>query len=449
MFACHDLVSQDSKLTLNLKEISSLPANNIPEFNEVINYATPLNQVVANETKSANLLLNELNSSGVAQSYPWLSDDGLRVYYTQGTLMYMASRTDTRTKFGKGFSVFPGMNQTVISGWLSPDELNIYISSQSSKLYKASRQSTRENFTSYTEIKLIDAPSGSLFDASFTPDMEELLMYNNDSRERIVKFTKTAENEFRFVRELNVLSKEIPTGGQLSKDGLRYYVPFKRTVEGNDDYRYIYVLTRKNMHDEFNGIEQVKSTGVINITAYQPTINADETQMIFVTGTDNLWDNNDMCLITLVKEPDVLVKNTAQVQASVNQVQVITMSELKRSENTTSNLTNIPKTAQSTVPGSMETMITEKPAMVVMNIAPNPFNERTQIEIIAPEGGYMIIKVYAMDGQLVANLYEGESQKGVNIINWVKNGLANGVYTVKAAVGKTITTKKVVTCGTN
>jgi hypothetical protein len=358
--------------------------------------------------------------------------------------MYMASRVDPKAKFNKGQAIFPLIKETVISGWLTPDELNIYIASQSSKLYIATRTNRNENFSSYKEVTLKNAPGGSLFDASFTPDMYELLMYNNDNRERIVKFIKTGENEYTFSEELNVMSKETPTGGQLSRDGLRFYVPFKRTVNNNDDYRYIYVLTRKGMHDNFNGIEQVKSIEVINITAYQPTINADETEMIFVTGADNIWDNNELCSIELVKEITVskvpAVIQEQKISPKITEPVVVT-DPPKVKENVIKGIIPIETAPITTAP--------PKPASINMRIAPNPFNEQTTIEITAPEGGFMVVQAYSMDGQLVANLYTGESQKGINIISWVKNGLSNGVYTVKATVGKTATNKKVVICGTN
>ncbi len=82
-----------------------------------------------------------------------------------------------------------------------------------------------------------------------------------------------------------------------------------------------------------------------------------------------------------------------------------------------------------------------------MKISPNPVIDEANIEIMAPEVGFMLVQVYSMDGQLVTTLFEGQCEKGINIIKWIKNGLSNGVYTVKTIVGRTIITKKVVLCG--
>lgn len=87
---------------------------------------------------------------------------------------------------------------------------------------------------------------------------------------------------------------------------------------------------------------------------------------------------------------------------------------------------------------------------ITLQIFPNPINDKATIEINASEAGWLLVHAYAMDGQLIATLYDGECEKGINIVTWIKNGLSNGVYTVKATLGKNITTKKVVTCnGTN
>jgi hypothetical protein len=430
MLACIKLVSQDSKSDLRQLTTLTLADNVKTEITDVIDFSASINsgeKPVANAT--SEFLVNELNTSTQAQSYPWLSDDALRVYYTHGTLIYMASRSDVNAKFRIGNPVFPDLKETAISGWLSSDEHGIYIATQSGKLFKATRNTSNENFSTYAEVKLINAPGGSLFDASFTPDMEELMMYNNDGKERIVKFIRTAENEYKFAGEVNVLSMETPTGGQLSRDGLRYFIPFKRSVNGNNDYRNIYVLSRKNMHDDFDNIGQVKTINEINISAYQPSINADETQMMFVTGTENLWDNNDLCSVGLVKE--VTVPASAKVIVGPMPIVNANTKVQTKSEKTS------------------ETILIGNPVLVEMHIAPNPFNERTQIEIVVPEGGYLLVEAYSMDGQLVATLYNGDCAKGVNIIAWIRNALSNGIYIIKATVGKTTVTKKVVACGTH
>lgn len=434
-----------------------------------------LSNAPTSPTSSNELLIQELNSAQVAQSYPCLSDDALRVYYTQDKDMYFASRSSINSKFSTGKNIFPKFKESVISGWLSSDELTMYIATQSSKLYIAVRNSLDENFTSYKEVKLINAPEGSLFDASFTPDMEELLMYNNDKKERIVKFIKSGENEYTFSNEVDVLFNEIPTGGQLSRDGLRFYVPFKRIVNKDSDYRVIYILSRTNIHGNFEKVEKLKSTKEINITAYQPSVNADETQMIFVTGSGNLWDNNELGQVELIKEKEVIAVKQVVEPIVIDPIKIeVTAYEIEYIGDKNSGIIPVISfSAERNVMIYDYTINTQKPDQILlenpetpvvkndpvendrlkntvkieMRIAPNPFSDQTQIEVIAPEGGYMVIQVYSMEGQLVEVLFDGQAAKGVNIIKWVKGGLTNGVYTVKTMVGNNITTKKVITCG--
>ncbi len=435
------------------------------------------------EAIASPLAINELNTPSEAQSYPWISNDGLSLYYTHDRSIYVATRTKDEEHFGKGITIFPNFKETAISGWLTSDELTIYVASQNSKLYKAIRKSKTENFDQMEEITLVNAPAGSLFDASFTPDMTELYLYNNDNRERIVKFVLSGNNQYTFDNELNVLSDKTPTGGQLSKDGLRFYVPLKGTTETGDDFRVVYYLSRPSLNENFNAITMVKTEVPVDVTAYQPCVTSDGTKMVFVTGADNLWDHNDLCMVNLVEEmPQVVcvivpaepVETLVQKEYTsfyVEEIGDVNSGNTAVFISSTNNSTIYDYTGNTTPPDgyvlisqSTTTVAPVNNPVVVentnstrvglvmpeMRIAPNPFSEATQIEIVAPEGGYMTVGVYTMDGQLAAVLYDGQAEKGINIIKWVKNGLSGGVYTVKAVIGSRVITKKVITCdGTN
>lgn len=470
----------------NAKVNQQTPINS-PEENVYNAPTTAVEQGIFVDSKSTEtstttpLAINELNTPEQAQSYPWISDDGLSLYYTHDRSIYVATRTNDQEHFGKGKAIFPNFKETAISGWLTSDELTIYVASQNSKLYKATRISKTENFDQMEEITLVNAPAGSLFDASFSPDMTELFMYNNDNRERIVKFNISGNNQYTFESEVNVLSDKTPTGGQLSKDGLRFYIPLIGTTERGNDFRVVYYLSRPSLKENFNTITMVKTDVPVEITAYQPCVTADGTKMVFVTGSDNLWDHNDLCMVNLVEEMPEVVEVVKPSETTVPPTAIpFSVEEIgdKNSGKTavfisgTNNKMIYDYTGNTTPPDGY-VLISQTTTTVVdvtnpvvvenntnttrvgvvmpeMSIAPNPFNEATQIEIIAPEGGYMTVGVYTMDGQLAAVLYDGMSEKGINIIKWVKNGLSGGVYTVRAVIGSRVITKKVITCdGTN
>ena len=221
------------------------------------------------------------------------------------------------------------------------------------------------------------------------------------------------------------------------------------------------------MHGNFITIEHVKTAQELNFSTYQPSVNADESQMIFVCGTGDLWENNDLCEVTLVKE--ILANEVVEVKIdttiddktytieyrgdnnsglrpetflSVNQQ--VMLFDYTGNREPPVGFTRLDNASTVKINDHQQRDIA---VQVAMHIAPNPFNECTQIEILTPDVGYMVVQVISMDGQLVTSLFDGQCEKGINIIKWIKNGLSNGVYTVKTVIGKTVITKRVIICG--
>jgi hypothetical protein len=454
-FSCTGLIAQAPDHT-NLNSRALSLAGDRPQV-DLMDHSQTIN--------NANVQIAELNTKGTAQSYPWLSNDGLRLYYTNGESMYMASRSNQDGKFSAQHEVFSGISEIVISGWLTPDELNIYFANQANQLFKASRADKSSSFTTYSKVKLINAPAGSLFDASFTPDMMQLFMYNNDSKEQIVKFEQTRRDEYTFKEVVNVLSPNTPTGGQVSRDGLRFYVPLKMTENGNTDYRKLYVLSRPDLNAEFNKIEKMNSVENINCSAYQPCVNADESRCVFVTGYDNAWSNNDLCEVQLVRVIE-LVKNEVKaseiknaeikhIDDALSEVPMIikfdpaklpSVQNIHQVENTNQGQGNEGNGSAGTNNNATVTVVEVK-GKLEMNIAPNPVIDKTQIEVVSPIEGHMTITIYSQTGQLVSTVYDGQTDKGLHIFNWAKNVLSNGVYTVRTVVEKQVVVKKIVVCG--
>jgi hypothetical protein len=59
---------------------------------------------------------------------------------------------------------------------------------------------------------------------------------------------------------------------------------------------------------------------------------------------------------------------------------------------------------------------------------PNPFNPSTLISYTVPAAGHVTLKVYNVNGQEVATLFEGESPAGTFHITFNAKGLTSGVY---------------------
>jgi mannosidase alpha-like ER degradation enhancer 2 len=76
------------------------------------------------------------------------------------------------------------------------------------------------------------------------------------------------------------------------------------------------------------------------------------------------------------------------------------------------------------------------------NNYPNPFNPETVIYFDLPEQSQVKLKVYNIQGQLIATLMNGKMNAGSHSINFAPKGLASGVYIYRLETGKFSAAKK-------
>jgi len=62
---------------------------------------------------------------------------------------------------------------------------------------------------------------------------------------------------------------------------------------------------------------------------------------------------------------------------------------------------------------------------------PNPFNSRTNFEILVPERNFIILTVFDVLGREVATIYSGEIEAGIHKLSWNCEGLSSGIYFAK------------------
>jgi|GEM_PF-977770 len=91
--------------------------------------------------------LDELNADGEPDAYPWISGDGLRIYFTRNNIVYYSQRNSRRNKFNTPSPVRVSTDDIgdVISCWLTNDEKTIYFIS-GNIVYKANRKNLNKGF---------------------------------------------------------------------------------------------------------------------------------------------------------------------------------------------------------------------------------------------------------------------------------------------------------------
>ena len=127
------------------------------------------------------IVQSALDDNGVTDA-PWISLDGLTVYYTDVdtstvVMQTRASRADTFSGAGQPVPLATGAS--VGTPWLSADQLAIYFQSTTgaggtNELWQAGRQTIADGFGVPSRIPGIGAPGGDDVDSSLTADGLEL-----------------------------------------------------------------------------------------------------------------------------------------------------------------------------------------------------------------------------------------------------------------------------------
>ena len=171
--------------------------------------------------------LTEINASNQADAYPWISPDGLRLYYTNGTpsnhLMY-TSRVSPYSLFTTPVTVTVNLTGAT-SYWLSHDELDVYICTSNSLFY-AQRTTVSSSFNVPVQIILVGGPdSTSIKGASLNANQNELFVYMSFSSGTpcIAQFSRSSATSFSFTKKISLPTGYAASPGQISKDGLTLF----------------------------------------------------------------------------------------------------------------------------------------------------------------------------------------------------------------------------------
>lgn len=153
--------------------------------------------------------LDEVNDPNVSDSYPWLSADGLRIYFTKQhgskITFYSAERSSLDAAFGKpaelGLTV-PKVNNNM-SCYLSSDEKEIYALS-GEVIYYAARKTSKDKFALPVEIANT-TNSGYLSGITLTDDASEMFVYNSVGfrNTQILKFVNNSNTSKPTLNSVN------------------------------------------------------------------------------------------------------------------------------------------------------------------------------------------------------------------------------------------------------
>ena len=127
--------------------------------------------------------LDEINDAELSDSYPWLSNDGLRIYFTKQKgseiTFHWADRPDASSKFSKPKKLdftLPKISNNM-SCFLSADETEIFALS-GDRIYHATRENLFSKFSVPVEIGQ-STDNGYMSGITMTQDNSELFVFNS------------------------------------------------------------------------------------------------------------------------------------------------------------------------------------------------------------------------------------------------------------------------------
>ncbi len=142
--------------------------------------------------------LDEINDPELSDSYPYLSNDGLRIYFTKQKgseiTFHVAERNEVNARFSKPKKLefnLPKISNNM-SCFFSQDELEIFALS-GDKIYHARRESINGKFSMPIEIGQSGDENGYMSGISMTQDNTELFVFNSIGfrNTQILRFVNT------------------------------------------------------------------------------------------------------------------------------------------------------------------------------------------------------------------------------------------------------------------
>jgi hypothetical protein len=240
----------------------------------------------------------QVNDPRQAEAYPWISADGLRMYFVKGNSLFFSDRGSRYDDFGTPSEVSYEFKGSITSCWLTNDELSLYTTGTTGAprvIRKFSRASTEDQFRFEMDMRLDKDISSFVSSISFTPDGKTALLYNNpnsDPGSHLV-LLDVHDDGLMTVRHRFYHSEGRVAVGQLSKDGKNAYF----SIELSEYHKIIYKVAVNQM--ELRNPKLTKVLELKGLRIGKPSLTYDETYMVFNAAAEDLWDNNEIMVVDL------------------------------------------------------------------------------------------------------------------------------------------------------
>jgi len=358
--------------------------------------------VARDEMKAASTPLdcretNPINKQDIADAYPWISADGLRLYFSSSrkvafSRIHISTRASVEEAFGEPTILSSHIPEGFVGAAFTPDELTM-IAVRSGNFYISIRKDRSVEFPE--PVKVDGIPYNFYLGPSFSPDGKEVIATTKvGNKYSIHRYLRTGPYTLTDAGKIDIKEEGEPGPGQLSKDGLSYYFSLETKTS-----EQLFRLTRTALGQPFEKTEALNAllpawaTSLRNIL--QPSVNGDGSILVFVTSASKTWTDDEIALMNLAKPVKPVVIKEVIIEKIVSNV----------------------------------------------NAYPNPFSTAFTVELSEIPSNGVMITLYDMDGKMV------KQQRTNNRMTKVEPGAITAgtyLYTITTMEGKLISSGKVV-----
>ena len=239
--------------------------------------------------------MNLINRGDSTEAFPYLSADGLRLYFTSnrglGDRLYFSSRKTIKDVFGTPGILSQNIEKGFMKGTLTSDELTLCME-YGNRIYIATRGNTNDEFSAPVLVRGLKEEYYT--SPSISPDGNEIIVMINGYGPPVV-LKKISDYTFTESNYNPLPGFWGNSQGQYSKDGLAFYIMNKAKYEKNEIWMYV----RKTVAGKFTKEKefQIKVAGIKNIM--HPSLSSDGKIVICTSnnGEHGTWQEDNLLLI--------------------------------------------------------------------------------------------------------------------------------------------------------
>ncbi len=256
---------------------------------------------------------DSLNMRDVADAFPFISGDGLCIYYQSdrngeaGSIFY-SNRTNTKSYFKAPELLGQQFEGDFGSPTLTSNELTIYVwNGKIKKLFSASRKLRTDAFGALSEVIVLT--KNEFYIPAISANGKQLVVTDYEN-EYLVFFEQNSKNQFELKYDFE--NKEnVFKGARFSPNGLQLYA-LKKGGAKNEADDILVVFTRKSLTEKFDAYRYVTTAKNELITDVFASVTNDEKTIAVTNNAYDSWAYNDILVYETGNPVNTIDKNATR-----------------------------------------------------------------------------------------------------------------------------------------